>query len=100
MAAPQSSSVAVAGSGSSAPNGSGLSFGNRACAGVLVPAGDGSTCVQSVGDGGMPGTGVMPGIGVKPGTCVKPGKGGKPGMGVKPGGVPPGGGPVVLPATK
>src|ERR1035441_3263697 len=64
----------------------------------------------------MAGTGVMPGIGVKPGIGVMPGIGGMPGMGVmlvvvmlvvvmpgigvKPGGVPPGGGPVVLPATK
>src|ERR1035437_10002366 len=52
------------------------------------------------GIGVKPGIGVMPGIGVKPGGGVKPGIGVMPGIGVKPGGVPPGGGPVVLPATK
>src|ERR1017187_7384596 len=63
------------------------------------------------GIGVMPGTGGMPGIGVKPGTGVMLGMGVipgigvmlvvvMPGIGVKPGGVPPGGGPVVLPATK
>src|ERR1035441_2157588 len=70
----------------------------------------------------MPGTGGKPGVGVKPGIGGTPGMGGvpgrgvmrgmgvmlvvvmlvvvMPGMGVMPGGVPPGGGPVVLPATK
>src|ERR1035438_8223608 len=102
MAAPQNSSAAVAGSGSSAPDGSGPSFGAGPCHWGLEPVDDGSCGPDTIDLRGTPEKSETPGrvIGAVPGKGVMPGNGGGPHPNGSPEGVPTGNGPVVLPAAR